>query len=220
MLNAEGEAMMIRLFLVIAFVISAVVAADAADQQPGQKMTKAEPDMPEGLYAKFQTSKGDIICNLEFETVPLTVCNFVGLAEGKLKTSVRNAIHFYDGLTFHRVIKNFMIQGGCPLGNGTGNPGYKFRDELDPSLRHVGPGILSMANSGPNTNGSQFFITLKATRWLDGKHAVFGKVFQGQNVVNAIAKGDKIIAVTIIRVGEKAKAFKADQATFDKLKDL
>ena len=209
-----------RLFLIIVFAVCAVIATDAADEQRTKKvkkMNKAEPKLPEGLYAKFQTSKGDIICKLEFEKVPLTVCNFIGLAEGKLKTNVRNGKKFYDGLIFHRVIPNFMIQGGCPLGNGTGNPGYRFRDEFDASLRHAEPGILSMANSGRNTNGSQFFITHKATPWLDGKHTVFGKVFQGQDVVNAIRQGDKLISITTIRVGKKAEAFKTDQATFDKL---
>lgn len=207
-------------FLSVALAIFTVVATEAAGGQQTRKAKEAELELPEGLYAKLQTSKGDIICKLEFEKVPLTVCNFVGLAEGKLKTSVRNGKRFYDGLIFHRVIADFMIQGGCPFGNGRGGPGYKFRDEFDSSLRHTGPGILSMANSGPNTNGSQFFITHKATPWLDGKHTVFGKVFQGQDVVNAIRQGDKIIRVTIIRVGKKAEAFKADQATFDKLRGV
>ena len=167
-------------------------------------------DLADGLYARFQTTKGTITLKLEFEKTPLTVANFVGLAEGtkKFEAQGREAGKpYYDGLGFHRVIADFMIQGGCPLGTGTGGPGYRFVDEIDPTLKHVGPGILSMANAGPGTNGSQFFITHKATPWLDGKHTVFGKVLgkKDQDVVNAIAKGDKIIKLTILRVGDKAK---------------
>lgn len=212
-------------FLTIALVVFALHAAGPAAEEgaektkEAEKTKKAEAELPEGLYAKLETSKGDIICKLEFEKVPLTVCNFVGLAEGKLKTSVRSGQKFYDGLVFHRVMADFMIQGGCPLGRGSGGPGYRFRDEFDSSLRHRGPGILSMANAGPNTNGSQFFITHVATSWLDDKHTVFGEVVRGQKVVNAIVRGDKIVKVTIIRRGKKAEAFKADQATFDKLKE-
>ncbi len=174
--------------------------------------------LPDGLYAKINTSKGDILLNLEFEKTPMTVCNFVGLAEGKMKTDVRQGQKYYDGLIFHRVIEDFMIQGGCPNGQGNGGPGYRFEDEIDPSLTHDGPGVLSMANAGPGTNGSQFFITHKETGWLDGKHTVFGKVVSGQEVVDAIAKGDELKKVEIIRVGAKAEAFKADQATFEELK--
>lgn len=141
------------------------------------------------LTAVFETSKGKINVTLFASKVPLTVANFVNLAKRG----------YYDGLAFHRVIENFMIQGGCPYGNGTGGPGYRFEDEIDPSLKHSKPGMLSMANAGPATNGSQFFITHVPTDWLDGKHAVFGEVVSSadQDVVNSIAGGDKLVSVTI-----------------------
>jgi peptidyl-prolyl cis-trans isomerase A (cyclophilin A) len=151
------------------------------------------------------------------------VASFVGLAEGTKNYSKDGSPPkaqnkpFYDGLNFHRVIANFMIQGGDPQGNGRGGPGYHFKDEIKPELKHTGPGILSMANSGPASNGSQFFITHVATPHLDGKHTVFGHVVEGQDVVNNIRQGDKLNSVKIVRVGEKAKAFKGDQADFEKL---
>ena len=174
-------------------------------------------NIEDGLYAQMDTSKGMIVLQLEFEKTPMTVANFIGLAEGAKISNKPEGTRFYDGLVFHRVIPDFMIQGGCPLGTGTGGPGYKFADEIDPTLQHKGPGILSMANAGPGTNGSQFFITHKATPWLDGKHTVFGQVVSGQEVVNAIAKGDILKAVKILRVGEAAKAFRSDQAAFTAL---
>ena len=175
-------------------------------------------EVADGMYAIFNTTKGVIICQLEYKLTPMTVANFVGLAEGK-NFKVDNVVinkPYFDGLTFHRVIKDFMIQGGCPLGNGTGDPGYKFEDEFNENLKHVGPGILSMANSGPGTNGSQFFITHKETPWLDGKHSVFGHVTVGQNVVDEIAQGDIMTSVEIRRIGKDALEWNA-QENFDKI---
>ena len=173
-----------------------------------------------GLYAEFNTSKGVILCVLEMEKTPMTVANFVGLAEGNFTNGDKSFTKpYYDGLKFHRVIPNFMIQGGCPLGNGSGDPGYKFADEFDPSLKHTCPGILSMANSGPGTNGSQFFITHNATSWLDGKHTVFGHVISGQAVVDSIKQDDLIQSVKIIRVGKAAKKFNPTKI-FKEINDL
>ncbi|ARV14559.1 peptidylprolyl isomerase [Polaribacter sp. SA4-12] len=166
--------------------------------------------MNNGIYAKFTTSKGDILVQLEQEKAPGTVGNFIALAEGNLENSVKDqGTPYYNGLKFHRVIPDFMIQGGCPQGTGTGNPGYKFDDEFHPDLKHDAPGKLAMANSGPATNGSQFYITHVPTPWLDGKHTVFGSVIEGQDIVDAIAQGDELTAVEIIKVGAEAEAFNA-----------
>jgi peptidylprolyl isomerase len=169
----------------------------------------------DGLFARITTVKGDIVIRLEYQKAPLTVCNFVALAEGKMTTA--GSKHYYDGLTFHRVIADFMIQGGDPVGNGTGGPGYQFPNEIDPGLKHDGPGVVAMANAGPDTNGSQFYITHNATPHLDGGYSVFGRVVQGQEVVNAIRQGDRMEKIVIIRNGQQANAFKADQAAFDAL---
>jgi len=169
--------------------------------------------MQDGLYAKFNTSKGEVLVNLEFEKTPGTVGNFVALAEGNLENSVKpQGTRYYDGLNFHRVIPDFMIQGGCPQGTGTGDPGYKFDDEFHPDLKHDGPGILAMANSGPGSNGSQFYITHIATDWLDGKHTVFGKVVEGQDIVDTVAQGDTLESLEIVRVGAAAEKFNAIEA--------
>ncbi len=169
--------------------------------------------MQDGIYAKFNTPKGSILVKLTHDKTPGTVGNFVGLAEGHLENNVLPmGKPYYDGLTFHRVIPDFMIQGGCPQGTGVGGPGYQFDDEFHPDLVHDGPGVLSMANAGPGTNGSQFFITHVPTPWLDKKHTVFGHVVEGQDVVDAIAQGDRIDSVEIIRVGEEAKKWNAIEA--------
>lgn len=169
--------------------------------------------MENGIYAKFNTSRGTILVKLTHDLTPGTVGNFVGLAEGQLENSARPmGKPYYDGLKFHRVIPDFMIQGGCPQGQGTGGPGYNFDDEFHPTLRHDGPGVLSMANAGPGTNGSQFFITHIETAWLDGKHTVFGHVVEGQDVVDAIAQGDTIDSLEIVRVGDEAQKWNAIEA--------
>ena len=174
--------------------------------------------LKDGIYAIIHTDKGDIVLELEYKRCPMTVCNFVGLAEGTLNMADIGT-PFYDGLNFHRVIKDFMIQGGCPKGDGTGGPGYRFPDEFNPELKHDGPGVLSMANAGPGTNGSQFFITHVATPWLDGKHTVFGHVLEGQDVVNNIEQGDWINSVEIVRIGADAEAFDTSGDAFATLVD-
>ena len=166
--------------------------------------------MENGLYAIVKTSKGNITLNLEFEKTPATVGNFVALCEGEMKNSSKDlGVPYYNNLKFHRVINDFMVQAGCPLGTGTGNPGYKFDDEFHPELKHDKGGILSMANAGPGTNGSQFFITHVPTAWLDNKHTVFGSVLEGMDIVNTIEQGDEIIDIKISRVGDEANSFNA-----------
>jgi peptidyl-prolyl cis-trans isomerase A (cyclophilin A) len=166
--------------------------------------------MENGIYAKFNTTKGAILVKLTHDLTPGTVGNFVALAEGNLENKVKpQGVKFYDGLKFHRVIPDFMIQGGCPQGTGTGDPGYKFDDEFHPSLKHNRPGVLAMANSGPGTNGSQFYITHVPTDWLDNKHTVFGHVVEGQDIVDAVAQGDVLESLEIIREGDEAKNWNA-----------
>lgn len=172
--------------------------------------------MKDGIYAKFNTNKGEIVVRLTHDKTPGTVGNFVALAEGTMdNTAKAEGEPFYDGLQFHRVIPDFMIQGGCPQGKGTGDAGYKFDDEFHSDLKHDVPGVLSMANSGPGSNGSQFFITHVPTPWLDNKHTVFGHVEAGQEVVDIIAQGDIIESLEIVRVGEEAKNWDALQAFMD-----
>jgi peptidyl-prolyl cis-trans isomerase B (cyclophilin B) len=181
-----------------------VFAAEKKLQKGENKMTNTS------LKATIHTTKGDIRLNLFPDKTPLTVLNFVNLAKKG----------FYDGLTFHRVIPDFMIQGGCPLGTGTGGPGYRFSDEFSPDLRHGKPGILSMANAGRNTNGSQFFITHVPTPWLDNKHAIFGEVIdeKDQTVVNSIVQGDKIKSITI--EGDYSKLAEQNKDTLDKWNEV
>ncbi|MBW1294541.1 peptidylprolyl isomerase [Aquimarina litoralis] len=192
------------------------------------------PDLSDGLYAEIITNKGTAVAKLYYDATPMTVANFVSLAEGTntMVDSLYKGKKYYNGIIFHRVIKDFMIQTGDPLGTGTGDPGYKFPDEIVDSLTHKSKGILSMANSGPATNGSQFFITLKETPWLNGKHTVFGEIVSGQEIVDSIGSvetkrpGDKPVSevkmeqVNIIRKGKDAKAFDAKIAFEDKLKVL
>ncbi len=176
--------------------------------------------MKDGIYSAIHTQKGIITIQLHYKETPATVGNFVGLAEGILPNEVKaKGTPYYDGLNFHRVIPDFMIQGGCPQGNGVGGPGYQFDDEINPNLQHDKPGILSMANAGPGTNGSQFFITHVPTPWLDGKHTVFGAVIEGQSIVNAVAQEDSIDKIEIIRVGKDAENWDA-VAAFQQLNKL
>jgi len=169
--------------------------------------------MENGIYAKFNTAKGAILVKLTHDLTPGTVGNFVGLAEGNIENKVKpQGTKFYNGLKFHRVIPDFMIQGGCPQGTGTGDPGYKFDDEFHPSLKHNRPGVLAMANSGPGTNGSQFYITHIPTDWLDNKHTVFGHVVEGQDIVDSVEQGDVLESIEIIREGEEAANWNAIEA--------
>lgn len=170
----------------VTFIVTAILglAFLAATPLPTTKMNPSVSD----IRIILKTNRGEIHATLFASQVPLTTANFLNLAQK----------HYYDGITFHRVIPNFMIQGGDPTGTGMGGPGYKFEDEIDPSLKHDRPGRLSMANAGPNTNGSQFFITHVPTPWLDGKHAIFGQVTEGQEVVDSIQKGDKILSIEVL----------------------
>ena len=191
-------------------VVAKSTAITTSVMQP-KAMPQPKVNLSEGIFAEIETSKGKIMVQLEYKKAPITVANFIALVEGT-NTAVGEKFkgkRFYDGLKFHRVIKDFMIQGGDPEGNGSGGPGYAFKDEFDPTLVHDKGGILSMANSGPKTNGSQFFITHKETPWLNAKHSIFGKVVSGMDIVNKIEQNDVITKVTIAQKGADAKKFDA-----------
>lgn len=201
---------MIRLLFTLFSV--ALLSTSLMAQKAGKDKKKSpkKPKLEAGIYAEFTTTKGVIMIKLEHEKAPMTVANFVGLAEGNFKVDTANyTTPYFDGLKFHRVVADFMIQGGDPKGTGSGGPNHRFDDEFHPDLTHSGPGVLSMANSGPATNGSQFFITHKATPFLNNKHSVFGYVVYGQDVVNAIVQDDVMQIVKIIRVGKVAKKWNA-----------
>jgi FKBP-type peptidyl-prolyl cis-trans isomerase len=196
---------------------TALLFAGAVSLSPSYAADSKTTEKAPGVFATFYTPKGVILAQLEFEKTPITVANFVGLAEGTKASILPKGKRFFDGLTFHRVEPGFVIQGGDPEGTGRGGPGYNFPDEFAPDLKHDVPGILSMANAGAGTNGSQFFITHAPTPHLDGRHAVFGHVIQGMDVVLKIAVGDKMDSVRITRVGAKAKAFKITEEKFQAL---
>lgn len=188
----------------IKFLVLAMIFASTAS------FAQSKTASTDGIFAEIETTQGKIVLDLNYKKTPVTVANFISLAEGTNPdvNPKYKGKPFYDGIKFHRVINDFMIQGGDPLGTGSGDPGYKFKDEIT-DLKHDAAGILSMANSGPNTNGSQFFITHKETGWLDGKHTVFGKVISGMDVVNKIVQNDVMTKVTIVRKGADAKKFDA-----------
>jgi len=196
------------------FALAAGVLLSMAAISCGKEYT----DLPDGLYAVIETQKGDIVIQLEPDRAPLTTMNFVGLAEGTI-TSNAGGKPFYDGLTFHRVEPGFLIQGGDPEGRGTGGPGYRFPTETHPDLLHDAPGVVAMANSGPDSNGSQFYITMSATPYLDGAYNVFGHVISGMETVAAIEVGDVMTHVKIVRRGDIAEAYQASDLAFGQLRD-
>jgi len=208
----------VRVTTIAAFaVLAALPLARNAEAQDSGGAGGGAGSLPNGMYAEITTERGLIVCSLEFEKAPMTVSNFVGLAEGTLQVNGKAGRRFYDGLTFHRVEPGFVIQGGDPNGNGSGGPGYQFPNETRGDLLHDAPGVLAMANAGPDTNGSQFYITMRAAPWLNGGYNVFGHVVQGMDVVKAIKPGDHMISVRIIRVGAAAGAFTVSQKGFDAL---
>lgn len=194
-----------KLLLALLVVVSGVLMAEAA----------VSPPLPDGLYVEFVTPRGTVVCELHYEQTPLTVANFVGLAEGTL--GPKSGQPYFNGLKFHRVVPDFVVQGGDPLGTGSGGPGYAFPDEFRPGLRHDTVGTLSMANAGPDTNGSQFFLTLREVNRLNYLHSVFGRTVRGHDVLPLIEQDDVMTAVNILRIGTTAQAFRTDQAAFDSL---
>ena len=201
--------------------IQAQTTKKPVSKKPAATKTVAAKNPAEGIFATISTTKGDIVLSLEYVKAPLTVANFISLAEGKnpnVKVERLKGKPFYDGLKFHRVINDFMIQGGDPDGNGTGGPGYSFKDEFVPELKFEKGGVLAMANSGPATNGSQFFITHKDTPWLNGKHTIFGHVVSGMDNVNKIVQDDIMTKITITRKGAAAKKFDAVKVIADESK--
>jgi len=201
--------------------IQAQTTKKPVSKKPAATKTVAAKNPAEGIFATISTTKGDIVLSLEYVKAPLTVANFISLAEGKnpnVKVERLKGKPFYDGLKFHRVINDFMIQGGDPDGNGTGGPGYSFKDEFVPELKFEKGGVLAMANSGPATNGSQFFITHKDTPWLNGKHTIFGHVVSGMDNVNKIVQDDIMTKITITRKGAASKKFDAVKVIADESK--
>jgi len=196
--------------------LSAAVLALYVSRTPIHAAEPAPAEtLADGLYAFIDTERGGVTIELFFEDAPLTVTNFVGLAEGHLGPSDRRGTPFYDGLIFHRVVPGFVVQGGDPKGTGAGGPGYAFQDELNPKLRFGEAGMVGMANSGPDTNGSQFFIVLAEKNRLNYNYSVFGRVIDGMPAVRAIARGDKIESLRILRVGEKARKFESTREAFE-----
>lgn len=197
--------------LFLAFFALITVQAQETSKKPVKKTTVIKED---GIFATINTNKGAIVLQLEFQKTPVTVANFISLAQGKNEFVTDKKLKgkpFFDGLKFHRVIQDFMIQGGDPQGTGAGGTGYAFKDEFIPELKFDKGGILAMANSGLKTNSSQFFITHKDTPWLNGKHTIFGHVVEGMDIVNSIAQNDVIKNITIIQKGSLAKKFKAEK---------
>jgi peptidylprolyl isomerase len=171
--------------------------------------------LPDGLYAEIATARGTIVISLAWDKAPMTVSNFVGLSEGSLRANGTAGKKYFDGLSFHRVVAGFVVQGGDPKGDGSGGPGYEFPNETSPGLKHDSAGVVAMANAGPDTNGSQFYVTLAPAPNLDGGYSVFGKVVKGMDVVSSIKQGDTMKSVRILRVGTAARAFTVNQAGFD-----
>ena len=206
--------MKFKLLLLAFFALISVQAQETTKKlvkTPAKKTTTIKQD---GIFATINTNKGAIVLELDFQKAPVTVANFISLAQGKNEFVTDKKLKgkpFFDGLKFHRVISDFMIQGGDPQGTGAGGPGYSFKDEFIPELKFEKGGVLAMANSGPKTNGSQFFITHKETPWLNGKHTIFGHVIEGMDIVNSIAQDDVIKNIVIIQKGSLAKKFKAEK---------